>query len=441
MILDTRAFLSTGSDSVLTSEFQDAIDQICKSGGGELIVSPGLYTLGNIKLGSNITINLHPGATIILSENYNDFTSFTTVSQAERSNSALLYAYKEKNISITGGGKIFGNAFKYFDSEIDEYGYRQPQPYRPRIIVFEDCENLFLEKFTIQSAPMWTVHLVSCRNVVISKITIDNELTTPNSDCVDIDSCQIVRISDCYLSSTDDCICIKTTKKPLNMQQDVSQMTVTNCVMRTKGCAVKIGTETFGSVSDVAVSNCVVNESNRGVSISSRDGGAIRGITFNNIIMNCTMADECHWGRADPIFISSLNRHEEVTPGVVEFVSFNNIMATCEGAINFYSEPRGLIRHIQVCQVSLNQKATDSPMQGFYDIRPPCDPSRPTSMGMANAYVINPDTHMPFGVHKYAGGLPALYSKGVENLTVQDLKVLRPSPLPQGWNNKSEIVE
>ena len=59
---------------------------------------------------------------------------------------------------------------------------------------------------------MWTAHLVSCNQVFIQNLTIDNDLALSNTDALDIDSCQHVHISDSYFSAADDGICIKTTR-------------------------------------------------------------------------------------------------------------------------------------------------------------------------------------------------------------------------------------
>lgn len=112
-----------------------------------------------------------------------------------------------------------------------------------------------------------------------------------------------------------------------------------------------------------------------------------------------------------------------------------------EGAINLHSETPGDIRHVTFNALSLQQLAGPSDEQGCYDIRPPCNPASPTGMGLDNAYRVNPDTGRAWGVDAYPGGLPALYANGVQGLTLNDLRIRRPQPLPQGWCANAIVQE
>lgn len=38
------------------------------------------------------------------------------------------------------------------------------------------------------------------------------------------------------------------------------------------------------------------------------------------------------------------------------------------------------------------------------------------------------------GLIDYPGGMPGVFARGVEGLTVDDLVIDRPLPLPDGWN-------
>ena len=80
-------------------------------------------------------------------------------------------------------------------------------PYeRPgRLVAFSLCKNVLIRDVTITDAPLWTVHLDRCRDVVISGVHIDNPLVVPNNDGIHCTSCSNVRISDCEISAGDDC--------------------------------------------------------------------------------------------------------------------------------------------------------------------------------------------------------------------------------------------
>ncbi|MGD8106030.1 glycoside hydrolase family 28 protein [Pantoea sp. FN0302] len=416
-----------------TAHFQRAINDISAQGGGTLYVPPGPYLIGSLTLPANFTLHLAAGATLIASCRAEDYTT-QTQSQAECSSRALLYAYGQKNITIEGKGRIDGNASAWFAAHADEMGYRLPLAQRPRILVLEACRQVTLQDFTIEQAPVWTIHLVSCEQVRISRLCVDNDLTMANTDALDIDSCRYVHISDSYFSAADDGICIKTTHKPTPLRGPAAHITITGTILRSNSCALKIGTETWDDIEDVVVTGCTIIDSNRGIGLLSRDGGRFRRLSFSHITFNCVYAPPVHWGKADPVFISVRPRHPEVTPGEIAWVQFSHLTGTTQGAINLHCETAGALHHISFDHVLIDQLPSEHPEQGWYDIRPPCNPANPTGMGLDNAYAINPATDRPWGVEAWPGGMPGLFAQGVTALSLSQIAIHRPDPLPPGWN-------
>lgn len=419
-----------------TAVLQYAIDQIAAAGGGRLTVPAGRYRSGCLNLPSDFELHLEAGAVLIASQRLADYQPFQALSSAEKSHNVLLYALGQRNLIISGTGRIDGDGEAWFAAGRDEQGYRLPRADRPRVIVFEDCEQVQLEGFTIVQAPMWTVHLVSCRHVHIDHLTIDNAMTMPNTDALDIDSCEAVFVSNCYLSAADDAICIKTTHKPAALRRPARQIMISNCQLRSYSCAFKIGTETWDDVEDVTVTGCTIFDSNRAVGILSRDGGALRRLLFSQLTFVCHYAPPCHWGKADPLFISVRSRSPDIMPGRVEQVQFSNVVGVAEGAINLHAARPGDIRDVLIASVQLRQRLSHDSAQGQYDIRPPCNPDAPTGMGLDNAYKLDPRTGEAYGVERYPDGLPALFARGVENLRWHHLAVERPEPLPPGWHTE-----
>lgn len=424
-----------------TALFQQALDELAEAGGGTLVVDHGRYALGGLRIGSNPCLWLSPGAELIVSENGDDFTQAVALSQAECSHRAFLYALDAQNVSICGGGEIYGSADGWFSRDVDAMGYRQPVKRRPRIILLENCRGVRLENITVRHAPMWTIHLVSCIGVTINGITVDNDLTMANTDALDIDSCQQVHIANSYFSAADDAICLKTTAKPAHIQRPLRQVTIVNCTLRSKSCALKIGTETWQDIEDVLVSNCTIFDSNRGIGLISRDGGQLRRMIFSNIAFACVSAPACHWGEADPVFLSVRHRDPAIAPGAITRIQFRGLVGECEGAINLHSEPAGLIQRILFDGIQLHQMLNSQAEQGLYDVRPPCNPQSPTGMGMDNAWCLNPHSGRAWGVEPYPGGLPVLYANGVTDLTLREFDYQRPTPLPARWNHNALCLE
>ena len=433
--------LDRSGKTPLTAQLQQLIDEIDRAGGGTLVVSAGDWMTGTLILPSNFTLHLEAGARLLASPNAEDYPAELTQTVAELSRMALIYARNAHHITLSGEGCLAGGASAWFAERADEQGYRQPKTMRPRMLVLEGCQQVRIRDITISDSPMWTAHLVSCNQVFIQNLTIDNDLALSNTDALDIDSCQHVHISDSYFSAADDGICIKTTRKPQELQQATRHVVVSNCLIRSKSCAIKIGTETFADISHIAVHNCSIFESNRGIGLVSRDGGRFSQMIFSNILFDCRHGHPCHWGKADPVFISVRHRDPQVQPGRVEDITFSQLSGVSEGAINLHAETPGDIRHVTFNGLSLQQLSGPSDEQGCYDIRPPCNPASPTGMGLDNAYRVNPQTGRAWGVDAYPGGLPAFYANGVQDLTLNDLRIRRPTPLPQGWNINAIVQE
>ncbi|WP_436856494.1 glycoside hydrolase family 28 protein [Citrobacter tructae] len=432
--------LDRSGKTVVTEQLQQHIDDIDQARGGTLVLPPGIYRTGTLVLPSNFTLHLDAGASLLASADLADYARVQTVTEAEQSTMALVYARGQHHITLCGEGRIDGGAASWFSSDADTQGYCQPKSQRPRLLVLEGCEQIRIRDITLYDSPMWTAHLVSCNHVFIRNLSIDNDLTLPNTDALDIDSCQHVHISDSYFSAADDGICLKTTAKPRWLQQPMRNVVVNNCLVRSKSCAIKIGTETFADIENILVSNCSLFESNRGIGLISRDGGHFRHLLFSNILFDCRHAHPCHWGKADPVFISVLHRAPDVVPGNIENVTFSTLSGSAEGAINLHSETAGQIRSVAFNNLSFTQLPGNSPEQGCYDIRPPCNPLRPTGMGLDNAYNVNPATGRAHGVEDYPGGLPALYASGITGLRLSALDIRRPETLPTHWHPHAIVL-
>lgn len=427
--------VDSGHDAVkkATLQLQKQIDS-----QSEINIPEGTTTIGTVVLNSNTNLNLSENAILAASTWLEDYPPVVK-STAEESNIALIYASGCENITIRGQGCIQGNGAAYFAAEANEVGYKQPNKHRPRPIVLKNCQNVELENFTIKDSPMWTIHLVGCVNVSITGVKIDNNLSWPNTDAIDIDSCSKVLINNCTISTADDGVCIKTTKK--SEPQVCDDVTITNCSIVSFSSAFKIGTETYYDISNVLVSDCKFINSNRGLGILSRDGGNISHISMKNIDLECLSSPACHWGKADPVHISVRHRDPAILPGKVSYVTIDGIHGVSNGACDFHSDPPHLLTNVSMSNVHLEQKLATrhEAEQGLFDIRPPCNPTSPTGMGLDNAYCINKETGLPHGVERYPGGLPCIYSD--VPISVEDVHFDRPEPLPKNWNTKEIIVK
>jgi len=179
---------------------QSAIEAAAKAGGGIVYFPAGDYLSGTLRLRSNITLQLAPGATLWASTDKCDY---------EKGYSQLLLAENADHASILGSGTINGQA-------IADLGRRKGvkdkmSSFRTHIMLFQNCRNITIRDITILYSDAWTIHLKRCDTVFIDGVTILNNYNRTNSDGIDPTSCRNVHISNCHIVAGDDCIVLKDT--------------------------------------------------------------------------------------------------------------------------------------------------------------------------------------------------------------------------------------
>ena len=247
-------------------------------------------------------------------------------------------------------------------------------------------KNLTIRDVTIKEGAYWTVHLIGCDEAVIDGINLLNNLKIRNGDGIDIDHSKNVRIANCHITSGDDCICLKN-RREFEQYGSCHDITVTNCVMSSRSCAIKIGSENMDSIYNVVFDNCIITGSNRGLGIQNRDEGTVTDITFSNIQLDCRLWSDVWWGKAEPIYVTSYPRangnHKDANwrfpkgqiegkCGEVSRIRFNNITATSENGCFIGGDEPGKVKDIYFNNVRVNLVAHPSPLTSHFlmDKRP-----------------------------------------------------------------------
>lgn len=301
-----------------TKAIQAAIDKVLENGGGMVLVPAGNYLTGTIVIKSNVFLYLAPGSKIIGSTEIDDYPEYHVAYRSYTDNysqRSLFFAEKASNIGILGFGRIYGNGEQFKEDESKIYKMR------PYLVRFVECDDVRLEGVSFENGAMWTIHLLSCSDVICTKLKI-NSRCNHNNDGIDIDSSEKVLVSDCHIVSGDDSIVLKSTSpKPSK------NITITNCLLSSWCNAIKMGTESNGGFQNITISNCVIYETRlSGLAIETVDGGITENINITNISMQNVK---------NPIFIRLGNRarpccpeHKVETVGVMRNINISNIIAT-----------------------------------------------------------------------------------------------------------------
>lgn len=286
-IRDYAAFSRNGQD--WTEAFQRAIADLKNQGGGILSVPAGIYPTGSIRLYDDMTLNIESGAVLRF---HQDEAAFPQIAlefegRAGLVYQACIYAEKAKNVCVTGYGTVDGQG-SYWWKKVFAHELEYPRPY---LVCFSECERVVLENVTLTNSPAWTVHPLRCRNVVIRGLNIKNPADSPNTDGIDPNACQDVRISDCTIDVGDDCIAIKSGTEVTPNRQPCERIIISNCHFLHGHGGVVLGSEMSGKIRNVVVSSCVFYETDRGIRLKTRRGrgGVVEGIQLNNLIMEKVM--------------------------------------------------------------------------------------------------------------------------------------------------------
>ncbi len=313
---DVRSFGAKGDGRTKdTRALQAAVDACHQAGGGTVLLPPGTYLSGSVRLGSDVRLHLDHGATLLASPERSDFDpyeklGFKNAADVETSffHHSLLWAEDAERVAVTGTGQILGN---------------RKRRGGPKMIALKRCRHVAVRDLTIRDSPNYCVSLLGTDYVSIDGVTILNGF----ADGIDPDCCRHVRIANCHIESWDDAIVPKTSRS-LGDRRSTENVTVTNCVLASACNCFKLGTESGGDFRNIAVCNCVMFPLQgkqlpiSGISLLSVDGSNIEGVAVSNV----TMKDvRC------PIFLRLGNRGRDLAtpvPGSLRDVVISDVVAT-----------------------------------------------------------------------------------------------------------------
>lgn len=306
------------SDNVQTSEIQNVIDML-KDKGGVVYFPKGKYITGTLMLHSDITLYLDNGAEILGSYISSDYDGdYIGAIEAPSFSRCLIYAENCRNITFKGNGTINGRSVTFEDG-------------RPMLMRFVNCINVEFEKVNLKNAGAWGVHFIACEDIRINKVTLDSRVNS-NNDGFDFDSCKNVFISDTRINSTDDSICLKSTK---SFQGE--NFVITNCILSSDTAAIKLGTSSFSGFKNIVMSNCVIKNCPMGtIKLIMVDGGILENVNISNIVMDNV---------GSPLFIRTGKRNMKFdTPAEMDY---DTLGTPGEGDV-------GIIRNIMISDIQAN---------------------------------------------------------------------------------------
>ncbi|KOM58499.1 hypothetical protein LR48_Vigan11g153300 [Vigna angularis] len=256
---DSHAFLSAWKDT-------------CRTAGTPILVIPknGVFKVKNINLSGpckakSIHIQLQGK---IVAPQRNEWAKGLQVDDK----SSLILISQVNSLRILGSGQINGFGSSWWNC---------PSCQRPKVIGFEQCNDLRVSYLSIIDSPRAHVTVDGCNNAVFSHINIHAPGDSPNTDGFDISASKYITIQDSIIGTGDDCIAINGGSSFINATR----------IACGPGHGISVGSlgrnREHDTVEEVYVRNCSFTNTQNGARIKTWKGGSgfARKITYEKITL------------------------------------------------------------------------------------------------------------------------------------------------------------
>ena len=403
-----------------TAAFEKAFADLSEKGGGTLVVPPGIWLTGPIKLRSNLNLHLERGALIKFSGE-NKLYPLAVIDmkgEQEVDSTSPISGVNLENVAITGEGiidgggdawrplkksklgesdwkalvksggvlndkgetwwpsreamngeKIIATLRKNNSLKLDDYEFAH-QFLRPKMLRLIGCKKVLLQGVTFQNPPNWTLNPALCEDVSILNVQVRNSPNAQNSDALDLESCRRAVIRDCTFDVGDDGICLKSGKDAAGRRIGVptEDVFVEGCTVYHAHGGFTIGSEMSGGIRNVRVNNCTFIGTDIGLRFKSTRGrgGVVEKIYVSNVRMTDIPGDainfNMYYGGKSPLAETAGTIENNSPPVTAETPQFRDIHienVVCRGAqaaIVLQGLPEMCIRDIKLNDVSITSQ-------------------------------------------------------------------------------------
>ena len=388
-------FGGSGDGKTLNTEvIAAAIRSLAKKGGGKLVVPPGIWLTGPIRLESNIELHLEEGALVQFTADLKQYptVSFRLKDEEETRVTSPIFGDHLQNVAITGRGVFDGagqawrpvKKYKMTDRQWKELlatgGVLEPKgdmwwpseeakkDRRPVMLKLVNCRKVLLEGVTFQNSPSWNLNPTMCEDVTIHNVTVRNPWYSQNGDGLDLEYCRNVAVRGSRFDVGDDAICLKSgmNERGRRIGVPTENVLVENCIVYHGHGGFTIGSEMSGGVRNVRVDNCVFIGTEVGLRFKSTRGrgGVVERIYISNVKMTDIATEaigfNMYYGGQAPTEAESTSAEPKAAPVSEQTPQFRDIYiknVVCRGAqtaVLLQGLPEMPIRGIHLRNVSIS---------------------------------------------------------------------------------------
>lgn len=415
------AGFGTGDGRTLnTAAFERALAALAEKGGGRLVVPPGIWLTGPVKLRGRTELHVERGALIQFSRDFKLYplTVIDLNGEKEVDSTSPISGENLEDVAITGEGIMDGGGDAWRPVKRDKLTDREwkaliksggvlneksdiwypsreaisgeklvaslrkagllklaeyepaHQHLRPKMVRLIGCKRVLLQGVTFQNPPNWTLNPTLCDDVSVLNVQVRNSPNAQNSDALDLESCRRAIIRGCTFDVGDDGICLKSGKDAAGRRIGVptEDVLIEDCTVYHAHGGFTIGSEMSGGVRNVRVNNCTFMGTDIGLRFKSTRGrgGVVENIFISNVRMVDILGDainfNMYYGGKAPLDETAAQVGTNVPPVTEETPQFRGIRienVVCRGAnkaIVLQGLPEMPIRDIALKNVAISSQ-------------------------------------------------------------------------------------
>ena len=238
--------------------------------GGVLYFPRGVYRTATVRLRSEMTLYLAPGALLLGSADAADYPDRDV--DVHRTlgppNVRLLLVEGVENVRVAGYGTIDGQGRRLRGAGSSG-----------QVIVVKNSRNVLVENLILRDPASYNTRILFSEHVTFRNTKVINDQEVPNTDGIDPEGSRHVLIEENFAYCGDDNVAVKIYH--YDVVQDVHDVVVRGNVFLTRKSALKIGTETKQrSIRDVTFADNDVIECDRAMAIYVADGADVSRVRF-----------------------------------------------------------------------------------------------------------------------------------------------------------------
>lgn len=364
-VFNIRDFGATGDGQTLDTEaINRAIAACSAAGGGQVLLPPGRYLSGTVRLKSNVTLFFDAGARLIGTTNLNLYYNPTPPANMPEGkwgkwHRGLIVGESVENVTLAGAGVIDGN--KVFDPTGEE------RMRGPHTIVFADCRKFTIRDLSIVDAANYAILFMVSDQVEVRNVRIRGGWDGVHFRGAPDRYCRDVRIIGCEMYTGDDSIAGRYWDRTL----------ISGCILNSSCNPVRI----IGPVRHLIMQDCLLYGPGLEPHRTSNRYNALAGINLQPGAWDATT------GLTDDVLFSNITMHNVSTPfhfsmkkgNTAGTVTVNRVTATgvYRAAASVESWAETPFTNVVFRDVTLEYKGGGTPEQARMQVKSPGVDARP----------------------------------------------------------------